>query len=37
VQADAAVAIFSRSGRWTQVRDRADLTGRPRFTTASRI
>jgi release factor glutamine methyltransferase len=37
VQAEAAVAVFSRSGRWTEVRDRADLAGRPRFVTASRI
>jgi len=37
VQADAATAVFSRSGRWTEVRDRADLAGRPRFVTASRI
>jgi release factor glutamine methyltransferase len=36
-QADEAPAVFSRSGRWTRVRDRADLAGRPRFTTASRI
>jgi release factor glutamine methyltransferase len=36
VQAEAAVAVFSQSGRWTTVRDRADLAGRPRFTTASR-
>jgi release factor glutamine methyltransferase len=37
VQAAAATAVFSRSGRWTGVRDRADLAGRPRFVTASRI
>jgi release factor glutamine methyltransferase len=36
VQGEAAAAVFSRSGRWTQVRDRADLAGRPRFVTASR-
>jgi release factor glutamine methyltransferase len=35
-QSKAAAAVFSRSGRWTQVRDRADLAGRPRFVTASR-
>jgi release factor glutamine methyltransferase len=37
VQGEAATAVFSRSGRWTEVRDRADLAGRPRFVTASRI
>jgi release factor glutamine methyltransferase len=37
VQAETAPAVFSRSGRWTQVRDRADLAGRPRFVTARRI
>jgi release factor glutamine methyltransferase len=37
VQADVATAVFSRCGRWTQVRDRADLAGRPRFVTAIRI
>ncbi len=26
--------LFARSGRWTDVRDHRDLTGRPRFTTA---
>jgi release factor glutamine methyltransferase len=37
VQGEVATAVFSRSGHWTQVRDRADLAGRPRFVTASRI
>ena len=37
VQGDAAVAVFAQSGRWTHVRDRADLAGRSRFTTASKI
>jgi release factor glutamine methyltransferase len=37
VQAEVAPAIFARSGRWAQVRDHADLVGRPRFVTASRL
>lgn len=34
VQQDTAVAVFSSSGRWAEVRDHADLAGRPRFVTA---
>ena len=29
-----APAVFLRTGRWTDVRDHRDLTGRDRFTTA---
>jgi len=36
VQGEAAPAVFVRSGRWAQVRDRTDLARRPRFVTASR-
>ena len=31
-----APAVFTSSGRWSDVRDHADLAGRPRFTTARR-
>jgi release factor glutamine methyltransferase len=34
VQGGAAPAVFSSSGRWAEVRDHRDLTGRPRFLTA---
>ena len=34
VQGESAPAVFSRAGRWVQVRDHADLAGRPRFLTA---
>jgi release factor glutamine methyltransferase len=34
VQGETVPAIFSGTGRWTQVRDHRDLAGRPRFTTA---
>lgn len=34
VQADSAPAVFTRMGRWSDVRDRLDLAGRPRFVTA---
>jgi release factor glutamine methyltransferase len=34
VQGDSAPEVFSRTGRWEQVRDHADLAGRPRFVTA---
>jgi release factor glutamine methyltransferase len=34
VQGEAVPAIFSGTGRWTEVRDHPDLAGRPRFTTA---
>ena len=37
VQSDAVVAIFARTGRWTQVRGHVDLTERDRFVTAARI
>jgi release factor glutamine methyltransferase len=33
-QGEAAPAIFSASGRWSQVRDHRDLAGRPRYLTA---
>jgi len=34
VQGDSAPAVFTRTGRWSEVRDNHDLAGRPRFTTA---
>jgi release factor glutamine methyltransferase len=34
VQSEQVVALFASTGRYTQVRDRRDLTGRPRFVTA---
>ena len=36
VQGESAPAVFSETGEWRQVRDCADLTGRPRFVTARR-
>jgi release factor glutamine methyltransferase len=33
-QGESAPAVLSATGRWTDVRDHADLAGRPRFTTA---
>ncbi len=36
VQGEAVPAIFAGTGRWTEVTDHPDLTGRPRFTTAAR-
>ncbi|WP_205470994.1 peptide chain release factor N(5)-glutamine methyltransferase [Nocardioides sp. SYSU D00038] len=33
-QGDAVPAVFRATGRWVEVRDHADLAGRPRFTTA---
>ncbi len=33
-QGESAPAVFTATGRWDQVRDHADLAGRPRFTTA---
>ncbi|MBM7515493.1 peptide chain release factor N(5)-glutamine methyltransferase [Nocardioides nitrophenolicus] len=35
-QGESAPAVFSRGGRWEEVRDHRDLAGRPRFTTARR-
>jgi release factor glutamine methyltransferase len=34
VQGQSAPAVFAATGRWIDVRDHLDLTGRPRFTTA---
>jgi release factor glutamine methyltransferase len=34
VQGETAPAVFSRTGRWEQVRDHPDLAGRARFLTA---
>lgn len=34
VQGESAVAVFTATGRWTQVRDHLDLAGRARFVTA---
>ena len=36
VQGESAPALFVASGGFTQVRDRRDLTDRPRFVTAVR-
>lgn len=33
-QGEAAPAVFSATGRWTEVRDNPDLAGRPRYLTA---
>ncbi|MCW2764773.1 MAG: prmC 3 [Nocardioides sp.] len=33
-QGSSAPAVFSSTGRWTEVRDHRDLVGRPRFLTA---
>jgi len=35
-QGISAPAVFSRAGRWEEVRDHRDLAGRPRFLTARR-
>lgn len=35
-QGEAAPAVFSRDGRWEEVRDHRDLADRPRFLTARR-
>lgn len=35
-QSEAAVAVFAGTGRWRDVADHPDLTGRPRFVTARR-
>lgn len=34
VQGESVPEVFAATGRWTEVRDHADLTGRARFTTA---
>jgi len=34
VQGEAVPAVLTATGRWTEVRDHRDLSGRPRFTTA---
>jgi release factor glutamine methyltransferase len=34
VQGETVPAVFTATGRWTEVRDHRDLAGRPRFTTA---
>jgi release factor glutamine methyltransferase len=34
VQGEAAPQLFRRAGRWVEVRDHPDLSGRPRFVTA---
>jgi release factor glutamine methyltransferase len=34
VQGQSVPAVFASTGRWTEVRDHADLAGRDRFTTA---
>ncbi len=35
-QGESAPAVFSREGRWDEVRDHRDLAGRPRYLTARR-
>jgi release factor glutamine methyltransferase len=37
LQAVAAPAVFAAAGRWLDVSDHTDLTGRPRFVTARRL
>ena len=34
VQGRSAPEVFTRAGRWSDVRDHPDLAGRPRYTTA---
>ena len=34
VQGESAPGVFTRAGRWSDVRDHPDLAGRPRYTTA---
>jgi release factor glutamine methyltransferase len=36
VQGDSVPGLFAAGGRWTRVRDRTDLAGRPRYVTARR-
>lgn len=36
-QGERAPAVFRASGRWVEVRDHRDLTGRDRFVTATRV
>ncbi|HSI92213.1 MAG TPA: HemK/PrmC family methyltransferase [Jiangellaceae bacterium] len=36
VQGESAPAVFAATGRWADVTDHADLTGRPRYLTARR-
>ncbi len=36
VQGESAPAVFAAAGRWADVRDNADLAGRPRYLTARR-
>jgi release factor glutamine methyltransferase len=37
VQGESAPAVFAAAGRWTDVRDHADLAGRPRYLTARAV
>lgn len=37
VQGESAPLVFSDTGSWMQVRDHADLAGKPRFVTARRV
>jgi len=37
VQGESAPAVFTATGRWTQVRDNVDYADRPRFVTATRV
>jgi release factor glutamine methyltransferase len=37
LQGESAPAVFTATGRWTEVRDHADLAGRPRYLTARAV
>ena len=37
VQGESAPGVLASAGRWADVRDNADLSGRPRYLTASRL
>ena len=37
LQGDSAPAVFTATGRWTEVRDHPDLAGRPRYVTARAV
>ncbi|GAB3858242.1 peptide chain release factor N(5)-glutamine methyltransferase [Nocardioides maradonensis] len=37
VQGESVPAVLAATGLWTEIRDHRDLSGRPRFTTATRV
>jgi release factor glutamine methyltransferase len=37
VQGDSVPAVLAATGLWSEIRDHRDLSGRPRFTTATRV